>query len=113
VTRPVTLMTALVYAPLVGIRKRWPNVAHAVEIDELIRAWPSGSPLPVAACGVRGLRLISDDVNAIIPWPIPARGGPMERCRECWVVTGSKRPRARWATVEQSLVEQSRRELER
>jgi len=97
----VSMVEAAFSAPLCGISIRWPKVLHAVEMREIVKAWPDGTV--VAACGVKGLRLL--DVGGRLPllWPPAVKGlAPLHvRCRECWVKTGRKRPRSRIVTEEE------------
>lgn len=95
----MNLMTLSVWVPVVGVRKRWPNVLHAVTFDGLpVKTWPRGQA--TAACGVRNVRVWSlDDEGCLpVPWPPSTRGMPRgyTRCKECWDATGRKRPRSQW-----------------
>ena len=96
----VSMVEAAFSAPLCGISIRWPKVLHAVEMREIVKAWPDGTV--VAACGVKGLR-VAVAGDAPMPWPPAVAGLAPEhvRCRECWVETGRKRPRSRIVTEEE------------
>lgn len=99
-TEGPTLIDVVFTAPVIGVRKREPLKLHALTLRAVASAWPNGKPkrLPVAACGVSGVRILSDGPHSVLPWPPPARGAVgFERCRECWVATGKKRPRSHFA----------------
>lgn len=102
----MNLFVAMLCAPLIGISRRWPSVLHAVDADEICRAWPDGTVSSV--CGVRRLRLVgttSPDVEGVVgvEWPPRVAGLPPEwsRCRVCHELTGRRRPRSKFrATVD-------------
>lgn len=86
------MITLLVHGPLSGVQKRRPEVVHAVTLENGLIGFTSGR-MPVGACGAKHLRYVgSADGEKVLVWPIRAKG-PLTRCRECWVVTGMKRPR--------------------
>jgi hypothetical protein len=88
----VNLVSLLVLAPLGGVQKRDPKTVHAITMEAGMDALLSGR-LAVAACGKKHLRFVSTaDGGKVLVWPIRAKG-ELTRCRECWVATGSKRPR--------------------
>lgn len=97
-SRGWTLLDLAFNAPLVGIRKRWPNVLHAVDMKGLpVKTWPNGTATSV--CGLRGLRVLSspgvDGNDLLVLWPPRVAGlAPMTRCPECHEATGRKRPRS-------------------
>lgn len=87
------LISLMLTAPLVGLRKRWPNVLHAVEMEGFpVKTWPNGTAR--SACGLTGLRLLWS--SGPTPWPPRVRGLPegFTRCAECHEATGRKRPRS-------------------
>lgn len=88
-----SLLGAMLDAPLIAVSKRHPYMLHAVDGGEVAGAWPDGTV--TAPCGRSGLRLLADG-ERVLPWPPRAKGlsPEHERCRECWVSTGSKRPRS-------------------
>lgn len=85
----MNLITCLIHAPLVAVSKRWPNKLHAAPMEAIATAWPDGTV--TAPCGARGLRLVRIG-DRVALWP-PYAKGPAERCRECWLATGKRRPR--------------------
>lgn len=89
----VPLVVAALTAPLLGTSKRWPGVFHAIEMEEVVRAWPDGTV--TAACGAARLRCVAQG-GMIAPWPIRVKGLPegWSRCKECHELTGRKRPRS-------------------
>lgn len=97
------LISLMFAAPLVGTRKRWPEVLHAVRMEDLpIKTWPNGTAR--SACGLSGLRLMSNDGKAPVPWPPRVAGlAPMVRCQECHELTGRKRPRSTRRQNEEAL----------
>lgn len=76
---------------LSGAQKRRPDVIHAITTRAFIDAG-CGQRMPTAPCGAKHLRFVSDPERRVLLWPIRAEGGPLVRCRECWVLTGKKRP---------------------
>lgn len=91
-----TLLAAMFTAPLIGVNLRYPERLHAVDMDVLPAAWPNRCVS--APCGAKRLRIMKSG-DFIVPWPPDSRSLPegWERCRECWVATGKKRPRSRWS----------------
>lgn len=95
------LITALFTAPLVGIRKRWPRVLHAIEMDGIPVHDLDGTA--TSACGVTGLRIVAvadeDGTDFVVPWPPYVEGlAPNhERCKACFDACKKKRPRSRFA----------------
>jgi len=91
-----SLIELVFNAPLVGVRKRWPNVLHAVEMEGL--PWPEGKA--VSACGITGLRVVADERSMVMPWPPRVASIPdgMSRCRPCHEATGKLRPRSEFRT---------------
>lgn len=87
----MNLLNLMVHGPLVGVQKRKPTVAHAITYETFIDAG-LGQRMPTAPCGAKHLRFLSDTAGRVCLWPI-YQDGPMERCRECWLATGKKRPR--------------------
>lgn len=89
------LFSLMLAAPLVGVRKRWPDVLHAVTDDGLpIKTWPHGTAR--SACGLTGVRLLSLAPGGPIPWPVQQRlPNGWVRCEACHEATGRKRLRAR------------------
>ena len=84
--------TLIILGPLAGVQKRKPTVVHAITRETGMDGFLSGR-LPVAACGAKHLRYVATkDGERVLVWPIRAKG-ELTRCRECWVATGSKRPR--------------------
>ena len=84
-------------APLIGVRKRWPNVLHAVEMEGLpIKTWPKGKA--VSVCGITGLRLLGREDGSATLWPPRVKGMPdgVTRCRDCHEATGRLRPRSEY-----------------
>lgn len=102
---PVEMKTApfivALLAPVIGVSKRWPRLLHAIEMDEAV-TWSLHNRTATAACGASRLRVMGDEDGRVVPWPPAAKPMPtgMERCRECWNLTGRKRPRARWGKRE-------------
>lgn len=94
------LITAVFSAPLIGVRKRWPRVLHAIEMPEIVRGWPNGTATSV--CGTPGLRILAvdaDDVKDLpVPWPPYVEGlvPNHERCKDCFDACKKKRPRSRF-----------------
>lgn len=90
-----TLLTLILSTPLTGVRKRWPNVLHAVEMEGLpIKTWPDG--LAKSVCGKVGLRCVQWH-GTLILWPPAVKGLPgMRRCRECFDRCKKKRPRSKF-----------------
>ena len=90
------LISACFAAPLMAVRRRWPDVLHAVDMEHVIDGWERGSY--VSACGLNGLRLVGMNAGGetvAACWPPRLKGMPerMERCRTCWLETGRMRPR--------------------
>lgn len=75
---------------LSGAQKRKPKVIHAITTEAFIKAG-LGQRMPTAPCGAKHLRFVSNAEHQVLLWPVRAEG-PFERCRECWVATGKKRP---------------------
>ncbi len=89
-----SLLSAALDAPLLAVLKRWPNTTHAITMESVIDGWDRGTF--TSACGMKTLRLVGNGNGAAVCWPPRIKGCPMERCRECWVATGKKRPRSHW-----------------
>lgn len=87
------LFGAMVFAPLVAINPRWPRVLHAVEMEEIAHAWPNGSV--TSECGRSRLRVLASGSDLVL-WPPRVKGltPDHERCADCYVATGRKRPRS-------------------
>ena len=102
----IPVISAALAAPLIVVSARWPGVMHAVDMDEIIDAWPNLRPgkrarAMTAVCGARRLQFLgsgSGDVNGPIAWPPRADSLPpgWVRCVECHRLTGRKRPRSAW-----------------
>lgn len=92
---------ALVYAPLVGVQRRWPNTFHAVCADDMhLDDWTRARTLR-AACGKRVA--IYQLADSVLLWPVQhALPDGYARCAECWAATGKKRPRSRIGLKEAS-----------
>ena len=92
----IFMLAMLFNAPLVGVRKRWQRVLHAVEMQG-IPFDPDGTATSV--CGVTGLRILAADENQIVLWPPYVEGlAPRhERCKACFDGCKKKRPRSRFA----------------
>lgn len=84
-------LDAMLNAPLCATSKRWPRVLHAAPLDEVVGAYATGRTI-TAPCGAPRLRLVADGGQPVL-WPPPAKCAPLQRCRECWLATGRKRPR--------------------
>lgn len=81
-------------APLIGIRKRWPNVLHAVELEGL--PGPGKDGLASSVCGLSGVRVATWG-DTIGLWPPAVKGlGEKVRCKECYEVCKRKKPRTRF-----------------
>lgn len=98
----MNLVTLLMAEPVVAVDPGEDTTLHAVTADGIDAGdWPT--PVLRSACGVSGVKLVENAGYAgdPVPWPPPARGLPegFSRCRECWVATGKKRPRARVQVV--------------
>ena len=94
----MSLIGLMLSAPLIGIRKRWPHVLHAVEMDGLpTKTWPNGQA--VAVCGVTHVRLpkyeTSDGIEVFGLWPPAVRSLPKgwTRGKACAEGASKKRPR--------------------
>ena len=88
------LTSLMLGAPWIGVRKRWPNVLHAVRDEDLpIATWPRGTAR--SACGLAGVRLEWSN-GGPVPWPPRLRWMPdgWSRCADCHDATGRKRPRS-------------------
>lgn len=96
------LITAAFMAPLVGKIPDDP-LLHAVTMEEIIKNWADSESV-AGACGEPGLKVLTFD-DQILRWPVQARGLPSGyvRCRNCWVVTGQKRPRTKWIRTKESV----------
>jgi hypothetical protein len=99
----MNLFGAALDAPLMAVRKRWPNTIHAIDLQHVVGGWDRGTFW--SACGLRGLRLVGthyDEALIAAPWPPRLRGLPedTERCRECWELTGKRRPRSTYTSKE-------------
>lgn len=91
-TPNVTLLGAMIAAPLIAVSARWPRVLHAADMETICQAWPDGTV--TAPCGATRLRLYAGGNGYPLPWPPRVRGlEPHTRCRECWTLTGRPRPR--------------------
>jgi hypothetical protein len=96
-----TLFAAALAAPLIGVRKRWPDIHHAIDLDAVCEGWDRGTYR--SACGLTGLRMVGaypqgyEGVHAV-QWPprVSAMPDGVQRCRECWVATGKARPVSAW-----------------
>lgn len=90
-----SLIALALKAPHIGLRKRWPNVLHAVELDGLpVKTWPDGQATSV--CGVSGLRILAAS-DGPAPWPPYVKGlGEKNRCPECFAQCKKKRPVTRF-----------------
>lgn len=103
------LIEAVLAAPLVGFTKRQPLVLHAVEMTEIIRAWPQPgirARLATASCGTTQMHLLASQVTGEqgthpVPWPPRARKLPVgyTRCVNCYEATGRPRPRSTWSSL--------------
>ena len=91
----MSLLEAMLGAPLIGISVRHPKVLHAVEMEEVCRTWFDGGTV-IGACGRQRLRIMAQD-DLLLPWPPALKGLDRVRCRECWEETGKMRPRVRSA----------------
>lgn len=91
----VPLFVLAFSCPLIGVRQRWPNVLHAVEVDGLpIKTWPKGTARSV--CGKTGVRVLMDG-DTLVPWPPYVKGlGEKVRCSECFEKCPKKKPVARF-----------------
>lgn len=90
----MNLLTLALNAPLIGVRKRWPQTLHAIDMDGLpIATWPKGKATSV--CGVTGLRVVESRQGAAL-WPPRVSTLPdgTVRCRDCFEGTRPKRPRS-------------------
>lgn len=83
------LITLMLMSPLVGIDNK--RVLHGIEMGPVAGSvWKKRKTLD-AACGKR-VRFWAV-AGAPVQWPTQAAlPGDYERCRECWVATGKKRP---------------------
>jgi hypothetical protein len=93
------LIAVMFDAPVIGVLRRWPNRVHAIEMEAVAAGWERGTFK--SACGVTGLRFWGLEVENVLcaaPFPPRVKGMPdgLVRCRECWVLTGKKRPRVEW-----------------
>lgn len=95
-TRKPVLLVACLVAPIIGMSKRWPRVLHAVDMDEIIKAWPDRTV--TSMCGVPRLRIMGNGDGNLAPWPPRLAGLPdeMTRCVDCQKATGNKRPRCQF-----------------
>jgi hypothetical protein len=71
-----SLISLMFSAPLIGVRLRWPNVLHAIDMDGLpIKSWPNGKARSV--CGLSGLRVVA---SGRLDWPVASPAArPSER----------------------------------
>lgn len=91
----IPLIAVFFSAPVIGLRKRWPNVLHAVELDG-IPFDPDGTC--ESACGLKGLR-VAVSGSTIGLWPPYVDGlGEKVRCPECFAICKKKRPRSRFVS---------------
>lgn len=89
--RAVNLLNLMVNGGVLsGAQRRKPHVIHAITTEAFIKAG-LGQRMPTAPCGAKHLRFVSNAERQVLLWPVRAEG-PFERCRECWVATGKKRP---------------------
>lgn len=96
----VSWLQLMFQAPLCAIRPGAGDATlHAVTMESIGDAIDDtgADRRLIGACGAEGLRLIGERLGqeAPLPWPPPARGTGLVRCRECWVATGKRRPRCR------------------
>lgn len=93
----IPLVSLFFMAPLIGIRVRWPNVLHAVELDG-IPFDPNGTC--TSACGLKGLRIAVTGTTVAL-WPPYVKGlGEKKRCPECFAICKKKKPRSRFVRKE-------------
>jgi len=97
------LVAVMFDAPVMGVSRRWPNTVHAVDMEGVVEGWGRGTFK--STCGKTGLRFWGHEVEGVLcaaPFPPRVKGMPdsTERCRECWVLTGKKRPRVEWRQYE-------------
>ena len=100
VVRTGTLLELLFNAPLTGVRKRWPEVLHAIEMDGVpVKTWPHGKA--TSACGLTGLRVVAVERSGLMLWPPRVASLPdgLSRCRVCHEATGKRRPRSNYVSV--------------
>jgi hypothetical protein len=90
-TTVASMITFALQGPLGGMVDHDATTVHAITSSTGIAEHPGPYMAP---CGESVLPVVTriDGVERVLVWPIRARG-PMVRCRECWVATGSKRPR--------------------
>ena len=90
-----TLALCAAHGPLVGIQRRRPDIAHAVDLTAAVRAGNNPRRTTAdAACGRRVAIL-----NPFIWWAPKVRGLPVSRCPECEQIHGTRVGRPpRWAT---------------
>lgn len=96
-----SLGSLMVAAPLCALertRERC-HIVHVVTLEEMVRCW-SCDAAPHSPCGATvGVLDVPLGSGDVVPWPVSTRGlpTPLTRCRECWELTGRKRPRSRLA----------------
>ena len=92
----MSLFGMMLDAPLMAASQRWPTVIHAVDVDGLaVAASPSFKRTTVdAVCGRPQVKLLIAEDGTVALWPPRIKGlAPRVRCRDCWELTGRKRPR--------------------
>jgi hypothetical protein len=88
------LIEAMFNAPLIAVDPEQPDALHAATMEAVCHGWKTGTV--ESACGVDGLKLLSQDGEKPIPWPPAVRGlKPMLRCPVCQARTGRRKPRCR------------------
>lgn len=87
----MNMLNLIIYSPVGGVTKQKPNVVHAITIETGLHGCTRSQTVE-AVCGKKRVFFLSDKEGRVLLWPIHAKG-TMERCHECWVATGSKRPR--------------------
>lgn len=95
----LSLIGAMLDAPLMAVSARWPKTIHAVDMEQVIKGWERQTYK--SACGKSGLRFVgvdTEDGEFIALWPPRLKGLPpsTERCQDCFIATGRMRPRTAW-----------------
>jgi len=89
----ISWLAAIIDSPLTGVQRRWPKTMHAITAEDMrLRDWHKARTLR-SACG-RRVAFIAMNGDVVL-WPVQHRlPGDLTRCRECWELTGKKRPRS-------------------